>query len=74
MSIGRSHSTNNGASACGGRFRDHNSSFITSFYYKVSSNRSIFAEMWVLRSGIILACDLHIQKIHLKQTIFLSSI
>ncbi|GAU24535.1 hypothetical protein TSUD_156480 [Trifolium subterraneum] len=63
MNIDGAHSCVNGASTCDDLILDHNFPFIEGFFSKVSSSSSLFANMWVLHSGIILVQDLGIQDI-----------
>jgi hypothetical protein len=47
MNIDGAHSCVNGASAYGGLIRDHNGQLIKGFFDKVSSDSSLFVEIWV---------------------------
>jgi hypothetical protein len=49
------HSCVKGTSTCGGLICDRNGQIIKGFFDKVSSNSSLFAGIWALHSGMILA-------------------
>jgi ribonuclease HI len=63
VNVDGAHSSLNGTSTCGGLIRDHHGRLIKGFFSKVSSSSSLFAEMWALHSGILVARDLGLNRV-----------
>ena len=54
---------NSGPASLGGLLRDSNGNWIGGFSHKLGITNSLAAELWGIRDGLLLACDLNICKL-----------